>query len=147
MIPFPKEDTTPPVIKMYFVVFIQFTSRYKIYINLTIDFKTTQVRLYHYLLPEEIKSMGTFKKFSCFFVSFNLYWYSSMIVMYLFRYRQISIFYFPKKRRISISALSRESEPWIMFSVVVWAKSPRMVPASASSTFVAPIIFRIPSTT
>ena len=45
------------------------------------------------------------------------------------------------------SAISRvgdswPSEPWTRFSVVIVAKSPRIVPGSASSTLVAPTIVR-----
>ena len=47
-----------------------------------------------------------------------------------------------KKSAISRAADSGESEPWIRFSVVLMARSPRMVPGAASAGLVAPIMVR-----
>ena len=47
-----------------------------------------------------------------------------------------------KKISISRFADSSESEPWTRFSLMMRARSPRMVPAAASAGLVAPIRFR-----
>ena len=47
-----------------------------------------------------------------------------------------------KKRAISRSADSGASEPWIRFSPISMARSPRMVPGAASTGLVAPIRVR-----